>query len=59
LSITDIYKVFAEEVASIDFACRPGCATCCTRSVTLTCDEGRLILGFSTEAGAGFAPVAF
>ena len=51
MSITHIYKIFAEEVASIDFACAPGCATCCTRSVNLTTAEGRLILNFLREQG--------
>ena len=41
-----IYRIFAEETKSIAFACGPGCATCCTRSVTLTTGEGRLILDF-------------
>ncbi len=51
--IADIYEVFAEESASIDFACGPGCATCCTRSVTLTTAEGRLIVDFLRAAGRG------
>lgn len=49
--ITAIYEVFAEESASTNFACGPGCATCCTRSVTLTTAEGRLILDFLRANG--------
>ena len=51
LVIAEIFKVFAEEAAAIDFACGPGCATCCTRSVTLTTAEGRLIVDFLRAAG--------
>lgn len=53
LVIAEIFKVFAEAAASIDFACGPGCATCCTRSVTLTTAEGRLIVDFLRAAGRG------
>jgi Fe-S-cluster containining protein len=49
--IAEIYRVFAEESAAIDFVCAPGCATCCTRSVTLTTGEGRLIIDFLRETG--------
>ncbi|MDD5757713.1 MAG: YkgJ family cysteine cluster protein [Desulfobulbaceae bacterium] len=47
----EIYAVFAAESAGIDFACGPGCATCCTRSVTLTTAEGQLIVDFLHEVG--------
>jgi Fe-S-cluster containining protein len=57
LSISAIYKIFAEEVASIDFICRPGCSTCCTRSVTLTTGEGRLILEYLREHGGELPPL--
>ncbi len=53
LMIADIYKVFADESASISFACGPGCATCCTRSVTLTTGEGRLLVDFLRDTGRG------
>lgn len=46
-----IYQLFAEESAGGAFACGPGCATCCTRSVTLTTGEGRLILDFLRRNG--------
>lgn len=49
--ITEIYQAFAEESSGVDFACGPGCATCCTRSVTLTTGEGRLILDFLRRSG--------
>lgn len=51
--LPDIYKVFAEESAKIAVACGPGCATCCTRSVTLTTGEGRLISDFLRASGRG------
>ncbi len=48
---TDIYKVFAEAAAGVNFACGPGCATCCTRSVTLTTAEGRVLDDFLRDSG--------
>jgi Fe-S-cluster containining protein len=49
--IPEIYAIFAEESASIDFVCQAGCATCCTRSVSLTTVEGQLIIEFLRETG--------
>lgn len=51
--IFEIYAAFSEESAVIDFACHPGCATCCTRNVTLTTAEGELIMDFLRAAGCG------
>lgn len=51
--LADIYRVFGEESANIVVACGPGCATCCTRSVTLTTGEGRLIVDFLRDTGCG------
>jgi len=53
LAIPTLYQAFAEEAAAIAFACGPGCATCCTRSVTLTTAEGALIVDFLRAAGRG------
>ncbi len=39
-----ICKVYDEYLASLDTACRPGCATCCTINVTMTSLEGYLIV---------------
>lgn len=50
---TEIYTLFAEESAGIAWACGPGCATCCTRSVTLTTAEGQLIVAYLQERGCG------
>lgn len=36
-----IYQVHADQMASKTLACAKGCATCCTRNVTLTTLEGR------------------
>lgn len=51
--IPEIYQVFAGESANLAFACGPGCATCCTRSVTLTTGEGRLLVDFLRDTGRG------
>ncbi len=51
LPISKLYEIFAEETAGIAYACGPGCATCCTRSVTLTTGEGRLIVDFLRTSG--------
>lgn len=51
--IREIYRVFAQETADLGFACGPGCASCCTRSVTLTTAEGLLIVDFLRENGRG------
>lgn len=51
--LSEIYAIFAEESAGVDFACRAGCATCCTRSVSLTTAEGQLIINFLRETGKG------
>lgn len=51
--LTGIYQTFAAETANQDVACGPGCATCCTRSVTLTTGEGRLIIDFLRASGRG------
>lgn len=39
-----IFALHAKWAGSYAFACRKGCATCCTRSVTMTTLEGELIL---------------
>ncbi len=36
-----IYQIHAEEMSEETWACARGCATCCTRNVTLTTLEGR------------------
>jgi len=43
----------------MDFACGPGCSTCCTRSVPLTTAEGRLILEYLREGGRDLPPLPF
>ncbi|MBM9603908.1 YkgJ family cysteine cluster protein [Desulfopila inferna] len=44
-----IYAVFAEWSPSEQFCCAPGCASCCTRNVTITALEGRQILNYCRE----------
>ncbi len=39
-----LYRLFDEFTATIDTACREGCATCCTRNVTMTTLEGRYLV---------------
>jgi Fe-S-cluster containining protein len=41
--IYDLYDAFA---ADLDPACSEGCATCCTRNVTLTSLEGQLLIQY-------------
>lgn len=50
-----ICNVFDEYVASLQPACRPGCAVCCTINVTMTALEGYLIA--ETLAQTGHADV--
>lgn len=54
--LREIYRIFAAETAELALACGPGCATCCTRSVTLTTAEGRLLVDYLVETG-GVWPV--
>lgn len=51
LLLTTLYDAFAQWAETFAFACRKGCATCCTRSVTMTSLEGEGIMAFLTEAG--------
>lgn len=44
--LAKIYGIYQKEVAGIPFACREGCAACCTQSVTMTTAEGRAITAF-------------
>lgn len=46
-----IYDGFDEWSARFSFACRKGCASCCTQSVTMTTLEGREIIDFLAEQG--------
>jgi len=50
LLLTTLYDTFAQWAGTFAFACRKGCATCCTRSVTMTSLEGDEILAFLDEA---------
>ncbi len=45
-----LYEVHARFVSRIPFACKKGCAVCCTRSVTMTSLEGRGIAAFLEQA---------
>jgi len=65
LLLATLYDAFAEWADTFAFACRKGCATCCTRSVTLTSLEGDGILAFLAEenrlselAAPAFQPTA-
>ncbi|MBU2537987.1 MAG: YkgJ family cysteine cluster protein [Proteobacteria bacterium] len=44
--LTTLYDTFARWAEDFSFVCRKGCATCCTRSVTMTSLEGNEILTF-------------
>lgn len=65
LLLARLYEAFAEWANTFAFACRKGCATCCTRSVTMTSLEGDGIIAFLTEtdrrselAAPAFQPAA-
>ena len=65
LLLSTLYDAFAEWADTFAFACRKGCATCCTRSVTMTSLEGDGIMAFLAEgdrlselAGAAFQSTA-
>ena len=42
-TLSAIFALYEEWAGEYVFACRQGCATCCTRSVTITTLEGELI----------------
>ena len=63
LLLASLHDAFAEWADSFAFVCRKGCATCCTRSVTMTSLEGDGIITFLAEgnrlselAGSAFLP---
>lgn len=65
LLLTTLYDAFAQWADTFAFACRKGCATCCTRSVTMTSLEGDGIMAFLAEgdrlselAAPAFQPAA-
>lgn len=49
LLLATLYDAFAQWAGAFAFACRKGCATCCTRSVTMTSLEGDGIMAFLAE----------
>lgn len=51
LLLATLYDAFTLWADTFSFACRKGCATCCTRSVTMTSLEGEGIMTFLAEAG--------
>ncbi|MDR9501279.1 MAG: YkgJ family cysteine cluster protein [Desulfurivibrionaceae bacterium] len=48
-----LYSTFEQwlEAYSLPFVCQPGCATCCTRKVTMTAVEADLIRRFISTSG--------
>ncbi len=50
-ALKHIYQVYADFTGDLDLACQPGCADCCTRNVTLTGLEARLLLNHIEESG--------
>jgi len=65
LLLASLYDAFAQWAGTFAFACRKGCATCCTRSVTMTSLEGDGIMTFLAEgdrlselAASAFQPTA-
>jgi Fe-S-cluster containining protein len=51
LLLATLYDAFDQWASTFAFACRKGCATCCTRSVTMTSLEGDGIMAFLAETG--------
>ena len=51
LLLAALYDAFDQWASTFAFACRKGCATCCTRSVTMTSLEGNGIMAFLAETG--------
>ncbi len=51
--LASIYETYEMVLDDTLFACRQGCAACCTQSVTLTALEGDNILEYLAEHGAG------
>lgn len=51
LLLATLHDAFAQWGSTFAFACRKGCATCCTRSVTMTSLEGEEIMTFLAENG--------
>ena len=47
--ITSLYELYDRETANLSYACKKGCSTCCTQSVTMTATEGEMILEFLKE----------
>jgi Fe-S-cluster containining protein len=54
-----LYAAYEKLTQKFHFACREGCSTCCTQSVTLTTIEGAEIMRFlqDTAAVGPFAPL--
>lgn len=46
-----LYAAYDEWAACFPFACRQGCSTCCTRSVTMTTLEGGPIMDYLADSG--------
>ncbi len=49
--IKKIYEQYQKETASLAFACKEGCAVCCTQNVSMTATEGEMILNFLAREG--------
>ncbi len=49
--LSSIYETYEMVLADTFFACRKGCASCCTQSVTITAIEGDNILEYLAEYG--------
>ncbi|MBE0586234.1 MAG: YkgJ family cysteine cluster protein [Desulfofustis sp.] len=50
-ALTLIYEVFDAWTRQWAYACRPGCAVCCTHGVTLSETEGERIINYIRQAG--------
>lgn len=47
--MTTLFEIYEQETANLSYACKKGCSTCCTQSVTVTATEGQMIIEFLKE----------
>lgn len=55
-TLSAIYALYEQWAGAFAFACRKGCATCCTQSVTMTTLEGELIHEYLTRQRPDLLP---
>ena len=56
-TLSTIYTLYEKWAGAYTFACREGCATCCTQSVTMTTLEGELIIAYLSRQRPDLLPL--